>query len=56
VAAGKTREAAISLPYTASEFFDRATGKMAVTSGEYEVWYGDSSDSKDLKSVKVTVE
>jgi beta-glucosidase len=56
VAAGKTRQAVISLPYTAFEFFDRASGKMAVTPGEYEVWYGDSSDTKDLKSIKVTIE
>jgi beta-glucosidase len=56
VAAGKTRQAVISLPYTAFEFFDGASGKMAVTAGEYEVWYGNSSDTKDLKSIKVTIE
>jgi len=29
---------------------------MAVTSGEYEVYYGNSSDAKDLKMTKVTVQ
>jgi beta-glucosidase len=56
VAAGKTRQAVINLPYTAFEFFDRASGKMAVTAGEYEVWYGNSSDTKDLKMTKITIQ
>jgi beta-glucosidase len=55
IAAGKTNEITIVLPESAFEFFDRASGKMAVTSGEYEILYGNSSDSKDLKSVIVTV-
>jgi beta-glucosidase len=28
---------------------------MTVTPGEYEVYYGNSSDTKDLKIAKVTV-
>ena len=56
VAAGKTTRAAISLPHTAFEFFDRSLGKTTVTAGEYEVMYGSSSDNKDLKSIKVTIE
>jgi beta-glucosidase len=56
VAAGKTGQATIGLPRTAFEFFDRAKGKMSVTAGEYEVLYGNSSDNKDLKSIKVTIE
>jgi beta-glucosidase len=28
---------------------------MTVTAGEYEILYGNSSDSKDLKTVKVKV-
>jgi beta-glucosidase len=55
VSAGKTKNITISLPYSAFEFFDRPSGKMAVTVGEYEVLYGNSSDAKDLKTVKVTV-
>ena len=56
IAAGRTSQAVIPLPGTAFEFFDRKRGKMAVTAGEYEVWYGTSSDSKDLKSVRVSIE
>ena len=56
IAAGKTAQATINLPWSAFEFFDRTSGKMAVTAGEYEVWYGTSSDNKDLKPIKVTIE
>jgi len=37
------------------EFYNWNQRKMAVTPGEYEVYYGDSSDTRDLKSAKVTV-
>jgi beta-glucosidase len=56
VAAGKTAQAVIRLPYSSFEFFDRASHGMAVTKGEYEILYGTSSDNKDLKSFKVTME
>lgn len=56
VSAGKTAQAVISLPYNSFEFYDRATGKMTVAAGEYEVFYGNSSDKKDLKTVKITVQ
>jgi beta-glucosidase len=55
VAAGKTGQAVIELPYKSFEFFDRSSGKMAVTPGEYEVWYGNSSDAKDLKLTMITI-
>jgi len=55
VAAGKTGQAVISLPYNSFETYDRVRVKMLVASGEYEVMYGNSSDAKDLKTVKVTV-
>jgi beta-glucosidase len=55
VAAGKTSRAVINLPYTSFEFFNRTSRKMAVTPGEYEVWYGNSSDATDLKLTKITV-
>jgi hypothetical protein len=29
---------------------------MEVTPGEYELWYGNSSATSDLKMVKVTVQ
>jgi len=56
VAAGKLGQTVIKLPYTAFEFFDRASGKMAVTAGEYEVWYGNSSNIKDLKMTMITIQ
>ena len=55
VAAGKTAQAVINLPYNSFEFFDRTTGKMDVAAGEYEVLYGSSSDAKDLKTTKIIV-
>jgi beta-glucosidase len=55
VAAGKTKEITIVLPGSAFEFYDRASGKMAVTAGEYEIWYGNSSDSEDLKMIKISL-
>jgi beta-glucosidase len=55
VPAGKTHEITISLPYNSFEFFNRPGGKMMVTPGDYEIWYGNSSDSKDLKLIRVSV-
>ena len=55
VSSGKTAQAVINLPYNSFEFFNRTTGKMDVTSGEYEILYGSSSDVKDLKTTKVIV-
>ena len=55
VAAGKTGQALINLAYTSFEFFDRISGKMAVTGGEYEVLYGNCSDAKDLKTARITI-
>jgi beta-glucosidase len=56
VTSGKTSQAIINLPYTSFEFYDRASGKMAVTGGEYEVLFGNSSNAKDLKMIKITVQ
>ncbi len=55
VQSGKTRVTTISLPYSSFEFFDRASGKMTVKPGEYQVYYGNSSLNKDLKILKVIV-
>jgi beta-glucosidase len=55
VSAGKTVEASIELPASAFEFFDRASGKMNLTPGEYEVMYGNSSDAGSLKTEKITL-
>jgi beta-glucosidase len=52
---GKTRQVTIKLPPSSFEFFDRNQQKMAVTSGEYEIYYGNSSDPGDLKMSKITI-
>jgi len=55
VSAGKTIKAIIQLAPTAFEFFDWAQRKMMVTPGEYEVYYGNSSDASHLKVTKITI-
>jgi len=55
VAAGRTGLATISLSHTAFEFFDRTTGGISLTAGDYEVWYGNSSAEKDLRMATITV-
>ena len=56
VASGKSIDVNINLPKSAFEFYNKANGKMDVTSGGYEVWYGNSSNAKDLKMLMVTVQ
>ena len=56
VATGKTVNIVIKLSYASFEFYDEKLLQMAVTPGEYEVWYGNSSAVKDLKMVKVNVQ
>ena len=56
IPAGKTEQARITLPYNSFEFYDDKTRQMHVTPGEYNVWYGSSSNSKDLKLVKLTID
>jgi beta-glucosidase len=56
IPAGKTGEAIIDLPYDSFEFYDGNTYQMDVVPGEYDVWYGSSSDVKDLKQVKLKVD
>jgi len=55
LAAGKTGNAIIKLSYNSFEFYDDKTLQMDVVPGQYDVWYGSSSDSKDLKLVKLNV-
>ncbi len=55
VKAGKTEKAVVELAPEAFEFYDWEQRKMAVTPGEYEVFYGNSSDEKDLKKVTITI-
>jgi beta-glucosidase len=56
LAAGKSGQAVIDLPSASFEFFDRTTGKMTVTPGDYEIWYGSSSDVRDLKMAMITIQ
>ncbi|HSD06334.1 glycoside hydrolase family 3 C-terminal domain-containing protein, partial [Flavobacterium sp.] len=53
--AGEKQNATIDLPASSFEFYDAKTMTMKVTPGEYEVYYGNSSDAKDLKMLKVLV-
>jgi beta-glucosidase len=55
VDAGKTMNAVINLPSSAFEFYNQKQLAMTVTPGEYEIWYGSSSSTKDLKSTKLLI-
>jgi beta-glucosidase len=55
VPAGNTREAKIELPPSSFEFFDREKLNMAISTGEYIISYGNSSDPKDLKQLSVVI-
>lgn len=54
--AGEKQLVTIDLPASSFEFYDATTVGMKVTSGLYEVYYGNSSDAKDLKMIKVSVQ
>ena len=54
--AGKTSEVVVTLSPSSFEFYDANTLKMAVVNGGYELWYGNSSATKDLKMVKVIIQ
>ena len=55
IPAGKMQQVAVDLNPTSFEFFDWSQRKMMVTPGEYEVSYGNSSDYKYLKIIKITI-
>jgi beta-glucosidase len=55
VASGKTIKATINLSPSSFEFYDWSQRKMAVTPGEYEVYYGNSSDAEDLEKLNVVI-
>ena len=55
IASGATEVATIELPTDAFEFYSRDLRRMAVTPGEYEVYYGNSSSVEALKSHLLTV-
>jgi beta-glucosidase len=52
---GKTQQVNIELTPSAFEFYDWNQRKMAVTPGEYEILYGNSSDTKNLKSIRMNI-
>lgn len=53
--AGKSVTTTIDLTPSSFEFYDWTLRKMAVVSGEYEILYGNSSDDKALKSLKINI-
>ena len=55
VAAGKNAITTIQIPSKSLEWFDASTNTVRVHAGDYELLYGTSSDSKDLKSLKLTI-
>lgn len=54
--AGESRKVSLNLPSTAFEFFDTESNTMRVTPGEYEILYGNSSDTPEanLTTMKIT--
>lgn len=55
VQVGRTAQSVITLPYRSFEFFDSEWGQLNVKPGAYEVLYGTSSDSKDLKTLQINI-
>jgi beta-glucosidase len=55
VSQGQTTTATVNLPAKTFEFFNRDAGSVKVSPGDYELLYGTSSDSKDLKTLKITI-
>jgi beta-glucosidase len=47
--------AQIDLEPASFEFYNYNKRQMTVTPGEYEVYYGNSSNSKDLKVMTITI-
>jgi beta-glucosidase len=56
LAAGNKQIVMVDLPSSSFEFYSQAQGKMMVTPGDYEVFYGNSSDKNDLKVGKITIQ
>ena len=53
---GETKDVAFKLDGEAFNWFDTQSNTVRPVSGEYEILYGGTSDSKALKTVKVTLE
>ena len=54
--AGEKTNVTIDLPASSFEFYDWSQRKMMVAPGEYEVYYGSSSDDKQLQTCKLIVQ
>ena len=55
IPSGKNQQVNIELTPASFEFVDWNQRKMMVTTGEYEVYYGNSLDSKNLRNTKITI-
>ena len=55
LSSGKSENVKLTIPSKSFEFFDPTDAVEKVMPGEYEVLYGESSDNKDLKSVKIKI-
>jgi beta-glucosidase len=53
--ASESGKAVIELTPSSFEFYDWGQREMTVTPGEYEVYYGNSSVPKDLKTLTITI-
>jgi len=55
VAPGKTANAVIELAPSSFEFYNEKNRMMEITPGKFEIWYGNSSSTKDLKKTSITI-
>ncbi len=55
LSSGKSEIVKLDIPAKAFEFFDATDAVEKIAPGNYELLYGESSDKKDLKSVKITI-
>lgn len=53
---GKNRQAVVELPPSSFEFYDPDQRQMTISPGEYVVYYGNSSDDKDLKRANIRIQ
>ncbi|RYG27858.1 hypothetical protein EON81_29480 [bacterium] len=55
IAPGKSSIVSIRLSSHAFEFYNEKQGKVLTDIGDYEIWYGNSSDTKDLRRLTITI-
>ena len=56
ISSGEKVNVEIELPSDSFEFYDRMDDKMKIAYGNYEIFYGNSSDAKNLKNKIVSVQ